>query len=64
MNEAGLGPVVAHGDILQPSGEHSMNRLLSRRPDLDAVLVASDLMALGASGSPPSASPSRRWASG
>ncbi|MCW2917221.1 MAG: transcriptional regulator, LacI family [Actinomycetia bacterium] len=47
---AGLATVglIAHGDFREMSGEHAMNRLLDRRPDLDAVLVASDLMAVGA----------------
>jgi DNA-binding LacI/PurR family transcriptional regulator len=38
---------VAHGDFGQASGEHAMRRLLDRRPDLDAVFVASDVMAVG-----------------
>ncbi|MFF5258209.1 LacI family DNA-binding transcriptional regulator [Actinomadura viridis] len=45
MDVAGL---VGHGDFGRLSGEHAMNRLLDRRPDLDAVLAASDLMAVGA----------------
>ncbi|GAA3192581.1 LacI family DNA-binding transcriptional regulator [Actinocorallia longicatena] len=48
VGDAGLAQVVAHGDFLQASGEHAMNRLLDLHPDLDAVLAASDLMALGA----------------
>ncbi|MBC6461130.1 LacI family DNA-binding transcriptional regulator [Actinomadura sp. HBU206391] len=50
MGEAGLlaNGLVAYGDFRQASGEHAMNHLLDRRPDLDAVLVASDLMAVGA----------------
>jgi DNA-binding LacI/PurR family transcriptional regulator len=40
--------LIAHGDFHQLSGEHAMNRLLDHRPDLDGVLVASDLMAVGA----------------
>lgn len=48
-----LGPLadetlVAHGDYTRDSGEAAMTELLARRPDLDAVFVASDLMALGA----------------
>ncbi|MBO2448842.1 LacI family DNA-binding transcriptional regulator [Actinomadura barringtoniae] len=48
--EAGLNVtgLIAHGDFGRPSGEHAMARLLARRPDLDAVLAASDPMALGA----------------
>jgi DNA-binding LacI/PurR family transcriptional regulator len=40
--------LVAHGDYTQYSGEAAMAELLERRPDLDAVFIASDLMALGA----------------
>jgi DNA-binding LacI/PurR family transcriptional regulator len=48
--EAGLisSGLIAYGDLRQASGEHAMNRLLDRWPTLDAVLVASDLMAAGA----------------
>jgi DNA-binding LacI/PurR family transcriptional regulator len=45
LNTTGL---ISRGDFSQLSGEHAMNRLLDRRPDLDAVLAASDLMAIGA----------------
>jgi DNA-binding LacI/PurR family transcriptional regulator len=50
MTAAGLGGsgLVTYGDFSQASGEHAMNLLLDRRPDMDAVLVASDLMAVGA----------------
>lgn len=50
MAAAGLGTtgLVCHGDFCQASGEHAMNWLLGHRPELDAVLVASDLMAVGA----------------
>ncbi|WP_405145942.1 LacI family transcriptional regulator [Sphaerisporangium sp. NBC_01403] len=40
--------LVEHGDWTQASGESAMARLLQRVPDLDAVFVASDLMAAGA----------------
>lgn len=40
--------LVAHGDYTRESGESAMEELLGRAPDLDAVFVASDLMALGA----------------
>ena len=40
--------LVAHGDWTQASGERAMTELLERAPDLDAVFVASDLMAAGA----------------
>lgn len=39
---------VAHGDFGEPSGAAAMNRLLDEHPDLDAVFVASDAMAVGA----------------
>jgi DNA-binding LacI/PurR family transcriptional regulator len=40
--------LITYGDFRQASGEHAMNRLLDRRPDIDAVLAASDQMAVGA----------------
>ncbi|HTJ36220.1 MAG TPA: LacI family DNA-binding transcriptional regulator [Dactylosporangium sp.] len=40
--------LVAHGDYTRASGEAAMTQLLERAPDLDAVFVASDLMAAGA----------------
>jgi DNA-binding LacI/PurR family transcriptional regulator len=40
--------LVAHGDYTRASGEAAMLQLLGRAPDLDAVFVASDLMAAGA----------------
>ena len=49
---AGLGTAglvaVAAGDFTRESGEGAMRQLLDAAPDLDAVFVASDLMALGA----------------
>lgn len=50
LAEAGLldSGLVAHGDFGQVSGEHMALRLLDRRPDIDAIFVASDLMAIGA----------------
>ncbi|MEU5561617.1 LacI family DNA-binding transcriptional regulator [Micromonospora musae] len=49
---AALGGVdadlVAYGDFSEESGAACMRRLLEVRPDLDAVFVASDLMAFGA----------------
>jgi DNA-binding LacI/PurR family transcriptional regulator len=41
-------PPVAYGDFTQASGSHAMGWLLHRAPNLDAVFVASDLMAVGA----------------
>lgn len=38
----------ATGDFTQESGAKAMTRLLTKRPDLDAVFAASDLMAAGA----------------
>jgi DNA-binding LacI/PurR family transcriptional regulator len=40
--------LVAYGDFSEPSGATAMRQLLERQPDLDAVFVASDLMAAGA----------------
>jgi DNA-binding LacI/PurR family transcriptional regulator len=40
--------LIAYGDFSEPSGVAAMRQLLARRPDLDAVFVASDLMAAGA----------------
>jgi DNA-binding LacI/PurR family transcriptional regulator len=40
--------LIAHGDYTRVSGQLAMERLLKQSPDLDAVFVASDLMALGA----------------
>lgn len=49
MRAAGIDDApVAYGDWGHQSGVHAMERLLDRRPRLDAVFVASDLMAAGA----------------
>lgn len=40
--------LIALGDYTRASGQAGMEELLRRAPDLDAVFVASDLMALGA----------------
>jgi DNA-binding LacI/PurR family transcriptional regulator len=51
LQSAGLGydeALVAHGDYTQASGEAAMTKLVEAVPDLDAVFVASDLMAVGA----------------
>ncbi|MEP7765784.1 LacI family DNA-binding transcriptional regulator [Sanguibacter sp. 25GB23B1] len=40
--------LVAHGDYSREGGTRAMAALLERAPDLDAVFVASDLMAAGA----------------
>lgn len=49
MTEAGRrgDGLVAFGDFGQASGEHAAARLLERRPDIDAIFAASDLMAVG-----------------
>ncbi|MFJ6197016.1 LacI family DNA-binding transcriptional regulator [Micromonospora sp. NPDC092111] len=45
----GLDPrMIAYGDFSEGSGAAGMRRLLEACPDLDAVFVASDLMAFGA----------------
>ena len=41
-------PRVAHADFTADGGANAMARLLAAQPDLDAVFVASDLMATGA----------------
>lgn len=49
--DAGRRPevaLVAAGDFTRSGGAVATRKLLDRRPDLDAVFVASDLMALGA----------------
>jgi DNA-binding LacI/PurR family transcriptional regulator len=48
LAEAGATPPVAFGAFTRESGEAAMRQLLDRDPDLDAVFVANDLMALGA----------------
>jgi DNA-binding LacI/PurR family transcriptional regulator len=40
--------LVAHGNFTPESGTRAMERLLHKAPDLDAVFVAADIMALGA----------------
>jgi DNA-binding LacI/PurR family transcriptional regulator len=45
MREAGLRSAVAAGDFTLESGGRAMRRLLDDEPGLDAVFVASDLMA-------------------
>ncbi len=48
VRAAGRPEIVAEGDFTRSSGEAAMRDLLARAPDLDAVFVASDLMAHGA----------------
>jgi len=48
LAEAGLPALAGYGDYSLASGEHVMTRLIERRPELDAVFAASDLMAAGA----------------
>jgi DNA-binding LacI/PurR family transcriptional regulator len=45
INDPGL---MAYGDFTSRAGEHALRRLIDLRPRLDAVFVASDLMAVGA----------------
>ncbi|WIY00089.1 LacI family DNA-binding transcriptional regulator [Amycolatopsis mongoliensis] len=40
--------LVVFGDFGQASGEHATTRLLDRRPHVDAIFAASDMMAVGA----------------
>ncbi len=40
--------LIVHGDYTRAAGEAAMEQLLAQAPDLDAVFVASDLMAAGA----------------
>lgn len=48
--DAGLDPaeLSEEADFTLSGGAHAMTALLARRPDLDAVFVASDMMAVGA----------------
>jgi DNA-binding LacI/PurR family transcriptional regulator len=48
VRAAGLDPGIAYGDFTEVGGEAALHGLLARTPDLDAVFVASDLMACGA----------------
>jgi DNA-binding LacI/PurR family transcriptional regulator len=48
VEEAGLARHVAVGDFTRESGVQAMRELLADDPELDAVFVASDMMALGA----------------
>ena len=51
LSAAGRTPdpvLVAHGDYSPQSGAAAMNRLLEQAPDVDAVFVNSDLMAIAA----------------
>ena len=48
LDGSGRGSAVAFGDFTRESGAVAMRRLLAEDPALDAVFVASDLMAHGA----------------
>ena len=48
LHDAGRRPMVAAGNGTRASGGAAMRRLLAEHPGLDAVFVASDLMAHGA----------------
>jgi len=45
MAEIGQAPLVAYGEFFRHEAEQAMTELLDRAPDLDAVYVASDVMA-------------------
>ncbi|EST20078.1 hypothetical protein M878_40420 [Streptomyces roseochromogenus subsp. oscitans DS 12.976] len=50
LAEAGIGvdgSLIVSGDYSRASGEAGAERLLAQAPDMDAVFVASDLMAQG-----------------
>ncbi|MFD0290328.1 LacI family DNA-binding transcriptional regulator [Streptomyces sp. NPDC127118] len=51
IHEAGLEPderLIGPGDFSEEGGARAMRELLARRPDVDAVFAASDVMAAGA----------------
>ncbi|MDT7783595.1 MAG: hypothetical protein QOF58_2014, partial [Pseudonocardiales bacterium] len=48
LSEAKTTGTVVHADFTPESGARAMEQLLRRTPDLDAVFVAADIMALGA----------------
>lgn len=49
LDDAGLAPVGwSSGDFTADGGERATEELLRKHPDIDALFVASDLMALGA----------------
>ncbi|MFB7588595.1 LacI family DNA-binding transcriptional regulator [Streptomyces sp. NPDC056169] len=51
LTDAGLAhdeALVVNGDFTEEGGRRAMRELLDRRPDLDAVFAASDVMAAGA----------------
>jgi DNA-binding LacI/PurR family transcriptional regulator len=48
LEQAGLAEHAAIGDFTRESGQRAMDRLLAEDPELDAVFVASDMMAHGA----------------
>jgi DNA-binding LacI/PurR family transcriptional regulator len=51
LQDAGLPTdAVVHGDFTVPGGAQALRRLREQHPDLDAIFVASDLMASGAMG--------------
>jgi DNA-binding LacI/PurR family transcriptional regulator len=51
LTEAGLFvDAIEHGDFTTPGGAAAAERLIGRHPDLDAIFVASDLMAVGVVG--------------
>ncbi len=47
-SEYGDAGMISYGDFSRQAGEHAAARLIDHRPGIDAVFVASDLMAVGA----------------
>lgn len=47
LGDAFRSDLVEHGDFTRQGGLAATERLLARRPDVDALFVASDLMAMG-----------------
>jgi len=45
---AGMQPVVTYGEFTRASGVVAMRELLAKAPEIDAIFIASDLMAEGA----------------
>ena len=49
MRDAGIAPdAIAYGDFTEAGGETATAELLAEHPDIDGLVVASDLMAAGA----------------
>jgi LacI family transcriptional regulator len=48
MEQHGLQPVIGHGEFRLESAQHATRQLLSDHPELDGLVVANNLMAIGA----------------